>query len=105
MLRTVGDQASLWESILPEVCLGMPAELAAVDRMLDDERFFAPYRAFFHGTIGRPSIPIETYLRLMLLEYRSSSASSRCVERWRTRSRGGGSAGSGWAGRCRTRRR
>ena len=48
----------------------MPAELVAVDRLLDDERFFEPYRAFFHATIGRPSIPIETYLRLMFLKYR-----------------------------------
>jgi IS5 family transposase len=70
MLRTVGDQATLWESILPEVCLGMSAELEAVDRLLDDARFFEPYRAFFHPILGRPSIPIETYLRLMFLKYR-----------------------------------
>jgi transposase, IS5 family len=70
MLRTVGDQASLWESIMPDVCLGMPAELEAVDRLLDDARFFEPYRAFFHATLGRPSIPMETYLRLMFLKTR-----------------------------------
>jgi transposase, IS5 family len=70
MLRTVGDQPSLWESILPEACLGMPAELEAVDRLLDDERFLVPYQTFFHATVGRPSIPIETYLRLMFLKYR-----------------------------------
>jgi IS5 family transposase len=60
----------LWESVLPVEVLRMPAELEAVDRLLDDERFFAPYRRFFHATIGRPSIPIETYLRLMFLKYR-----------------------------------
>src|SRR3954447_7921228 len=70
MLRTVGDQPSLWESILPEACLGMRAELAAVDRLLDDSRFFEPYRVFFHPVLGRPSIPMETYLRLMVLKYR-----------------------------------
>src|SRR3954470_15333072 len=70
MLRTVGDQPSLWESILPEACLGMPAELAAVDRLFDDPRFFEPYRVFFHPVLGRPSIPMETYLRLMFLKYR-----------------------------------
>src|SRR3954447_13550865 len=70
MLRTVGDQPSLWESILPEACLGMPGELAAVDRLLDDPRFFEPYRVFFHPVLGRPSIPMETYLRLMFLKYR-----------------------------------
>ena len=70
MLGTVGDQATLWESLLPEQALIMPAELGRVDGLLDDVRFFAPYREFFHATIGRPSIPIETYLRLMFLKYR-----------------------------------
>ena len=70
MLRTVGDPPSLWESILPEACLGMPAELEAVDRLLDDARFFEPFRMFFHPVLGRPSIPMETYLRLMFLKYR-----------------------------------
>lgn len=70
MLRTVNAQPTLWESILAPEVLRMPAELEAVDRLLDDERFFEPYRRFFHATIGRPSIPIETYLRLMFLKYR-----------------------------------
>ncbi len=70
MLRTVGDQATLWESLLPVEALVMPAELVRVDRLLDDARFFAPYREFFHASLGRPSIPIETYLRLMFLKYR-----------------------------------
>jgi len=70
MLRTVNEQPTLWESILPEVCLRLPAELEAIDRLLDDERFFEPYRRFFHVSLGRPSVPLETYLRLMFLKYR-----------------------------------
>src|SRR6058998_3212101 len=70
MLRTVGDAPTLWETILPSAVLGMPGELEAVDRVLDDARFFAPYREFFHASWGQPSIPIETYLRLMFLKYR-----------------------------------
>ena len=35
----------------------MPAEFERVDRLLDDDRLFAPYRPFFHATFGRPSIP------------------------------------------------
>jgi transposase, IS5 family len=70
MLRTVGEQPSLWESLLPAAALVMPKELLRVDQLLDDERFFAPYRVFFHPVLGRPSIPIETYLRLMFLKYR-----------------------------------
>jgi IS5 family transposase len=48
----------------------LPAELEAVDRLLDDERFFAPYRRHFDPEVGRPSIPIETYLRMMWLKFR-----------------------------------
>jgi len=50
--------------------LGLPGDLAEIDVLLDDERFFEPFRAFFDPVIGRPSIPIETYLRLMFLKYR-----------------------------------
>lgn len=70
MLRTVCDQPTLWESILPAEAFGMPAELVAVDRVLDDPRFFEPFRAHFDPVFGRPSIPIETYLRLMFLKSR-----------------------------------
>jgi IS5 family transposase len=48
----------------------MPAELEAVDALLDDPRFFEPFRRWFDPTFGRPSIPMETYLRLMFLKYR-----------------------------------
>src|SRR3954464_322457 len=70
MLRTRNAQPTLWESILPPEVLRLPAELARVDALLDDERFFAPFRAHFDLTFGRPSIPVETYLRLMFLKVR-----------------------------------
>src|SRR5215217_4864805 len=53
MLRTTNPQHSLWEAILPDACLGLPAELARVDTLLDD-----------------PSIPLDTYLRMMFLKFR-----------------------------------
>src|SRR5215210_7466212 len=70
VLRTINPQLTLWESILPECCLGLPGDLAQIDELLDDERFFEPFRAFFDPVIGRPSIPMETYLRMMFLKYR-----------------------------------
>jgi IS5 family transposase len=70
MLRTRNVQPSLWESVLPEICLRLPAELERVDLWLDDERFFAPFVPFFDPRIGRPSVPMETYLRLMFLKRR-----------------------------------
>ena len=70
MLRTINPQLTLWESILPECCLGLPGDLAQIDRLLDDVRFFDPFRPFFDPIIGRPSIPMETYLWMMFLKYR-----------------------------------
>lgn len=70
MLRTINPQLTLWESILPQCCLGLPGDLAEIDELLDDERFFEPFRPFFDPIIGRPSIPMETYLRMMFLKYR-----------------------------------
>ena len=70
MLRTVGPQGSLFELLLPAGMRVLSGELADVDALLDDERFFGPFRPFFDRCEGRPSIPIETYLRLMFLKYR-----------------------------------
>lgn len=70
MLRTVCGRPTLWEALLPAEALVMPAELEAVDRLLDDARYFEPFRRWFDPEVGRPSIPIETYLRLMFLKYR-----------------------------------
>lgn len=70
VLRTVCDRPTLWEALLPPEALVMPAELVAVDALLDDPRFFEPFRKHFDPVWGRPSIPIETYLRLMFLKYR-----------------------------------
>jgi IS5 family transposase len=60
----------LWDAILPSELLVLPAELARVDALLDDRVFFAPFAAYFDARIGRPSIPMETYLRLMFLKFR-----------------------------------
>ena len=38
--------------------------------LLHDPVFFAPFAAYFDARIGRPSIPMETDLRLMFLKFR-----------------------------------
>jgi IS5 family transposase len=70
VFRTVGDQVSLWEAVLPAELLKLPDELARVDGLLDDRVFFAPFVPFFDPRVGRPSTPMETYLRLMFLKFR-----------------------------------
>ena len=70
MFRTVNDQPTLWDAILPRELLVLSAELGRVDVLLDDPVFFAPFARYFDARIGRPSIPMETYLRLMFLKFR-----------------------------------
>ncbi len=65
-----GGQISLWESVLPGELFQLNEELQTVDRLLDDERLMAPFMERFHTRVGRPTIPIEVYLRLMYLKYR-----------------------------------
>jgi IS5 family transposase len=48
----------------------MSSELSRVDALLDDPVFFAPFVPYFEARIGRPSIPMETYLRLMFVKFR-----------------------------------
>jgi IS5 family transposase len=50
--------------------LALPPGLEQIDRLLDDPVFFEPFVPFFHPVIGRPSIPMETYLRMMFLRFR-----------------------------------
>jgi IS5 family transposase len=70
MLRERAAGESLWEAVLPAELRELPSELGKVDRLLDEDRFLAPFRSRLTATTGRPTIPIETYLRLMYLKHR-----------------------------------
>lgn len=69
VFRSVSEGATLWESVLPTEMLVLPADLAAVDGLLAGwPGLVDPFRACFDPVRGRPSIPMETYLRLMFLK-------------------------------------
>jgi transposase, IS5 family len=70
VFRTISGPVPAWESQLPAELLRLPEELARVDVLLDDPVFFAPFAPFFHPVLGRPSTPVEWYLRLMFLKFR-----------------------------------
>jgi len=73
MLRLDNDskeQPSLWESVLPPELFQMNEELTKVDKLLDDERFLAPFQRKFSTGMGRPTTAVATYLRMMYLKYR-----------------------------------
>jgi IS5 family transposase len=105
VLRETDPQTTLWELLLPEEAKRLPAELAHVDAYLDDERFITPWRALFSARLGRPSVPIDTLLRLLYLKHRYGLGYETLGREvsdsigWRR------SAASRWTGRCRTRPR
>ena len=94
MLRLRDSQVELFDAVMPPEAKVLSKELAAVDALLDDDRFLAPFVARFACPIGRPTIPIETYLRLMYSSTATAWATRRWSRRWPTRSPGAGSAGS-----------
>jgi IS5 family transposase len=70
MLRERALGNTLWESVLPAEVRELPPELQKVDAILDQDRFLVPFRQRLTAATGRPTIPIETYLRLMFLKHR-----------------------------------
>jgi transposase, IS5 family len=70
VLRETDPQITVWELLLPEQAKRLPAELARVDAYLDDECFIAPWRGLFSARLGRPSVPVDTLLRLLYLKHR-----------------------------------
>ncbi|MCF6094529.1 ISNCY family transposase [Microaerobacter geothermalis] len=72
MLKLRDEQLTLWDCILPEVIRTLPAELAIIDELLDDERFMQPFieKHPTKSKMGRPTYPIEKYLRLMFLKFK-----------------------------------
>jgi transposase, IS5 family len=65
VLRVAGPLVTAWDEVLPEQARRLPDELARIDAYLDDERFVAPWRSLFDQRLGRPSVPIQTLLRLL----------------------------------------
>jgi len=61
---------SLWETVLPPEIFQMNEELTKVDKLLEDDRFFAPFRQRFYTRMGRPTTAVATYLGMMYLKHR-----------------------------------
>lgn len=81
MLRLVAAQAeTLWDEALPIEVRELPADLAALDELLSGPVLVAPFTACWQREAlasgvsaadhGRPTIAIETYVRLMVLKQR-----------------------------------
>jgi transposase, IS5 family len=77
MLRLRGEQMeTLWDAVLPAEVLALPADLARLDALLEGGELLAPFRALWLErwpealAQGRPTVPMETFVRLMLLKHR-----------------------------------
>jgi transposase, IS5 family len=75
MLRLCGGQVeSLWDEVLPEAVRELPEDLAALDTLLSDPGLLAPIAASWQQQArshGRPTIAMQTYLRLMVVKHRT----------------------------------
>src|SRR4051812_50044201 len=75
MLRLSGGQVeSLFDLGLPVQVVELPAELAAVDRLLADPAVLAPIEVGWAQdarSFGRPTIPMDRFVRLMIIKARS----------------------------------
>ena len=75
MLVLSGGQAeSLFDLGLPVEVAELPADLAALDRLLDDRALLEPIEAAWaaeHRDHGRPSVPMDRFVRLMIVKARS----------------------------------
>jgi transposase, IS5 family len=64
----------LWDELLPLEVKELPEDLAALDALLSDPGLLAPIADSWATAArerGRPSIAIETYVRLMVIKHRS----------------------------------
>jgi hypothetical protein len=77
MLILHADQPDTpWDQLLPEGVRTLPEDLARLDQVLSDPQLLAPFLARFQSlaaeldadplTRGRPTMPMATYLRLMI---------------------------------------
>ena len=78
-LQAAGAE-SLWEALLPEEVKLLPADLAALDELLCDRALLAPIvarweveaRGMARSSVnhGRPTIAMDTFVRLVVLKHR-----------------------------------
>jgi len=82
MLRMQAVQVEqLWDEVLPVQVRVLPADLAVIDQLLDDPVMLAPIARFWQadaaarGTFGvdrgRPTIAMQTYVRIMIVRQRT----------------------------------
>lgn len=66
--------ATLWDRLLPIEAQELPPDLKHIDTLLSDAVLLEPFRRRWdHATlrIGRPTVPMTVYMRLMVIKHRT----------------------------------
>lgn len=82
LTKQAGQIETVWEAIFPELLHALPEDLARVDEMLDQPQVLSQFEQHWGRAnlkIGRPSIAMATYLRMMLLKHRQGWGYERLV--------------------------
>jgi IS5 family transposase len=89
LVLEAGPVELLWDEVLPIEARLLPADLAVIDGVLDDPAVLGPVAAVWRREAeargrstaghGRPTIPMATYVRLMVIKQRSGWGYERLV--------------------------
>lgn len=69
MLKIDNQQISLADYLIPEELTALDDELAVIDKYLNDKKMIQPFIDHFHKKHGRPSTPLQVYIRMMYIKH------------------------------------
>ncbi|HEY1650273.1 MAG TPA: transposase [Acidimicrobiales bacterium] len=82
LTRHAGQLDTVWDDLLPDFVRTLPEDLARLDQVLDAPcvlKQFEQHWGRARLNVGRPSIPMATYVRLMALRHRHGWGYERLV--------------------------
>lgn len=72
LTKYAGQVTTLWDTVFPDCVRILPEDLSRLDQLLDDHRILRRLEQHWGRAnlrVGRPSIAMATYLRLMVLKH------------------------------------
>ncbi len=82
LTKQAGQVETLWEAVFPELLHPLPEDLFRVDEVLDRPQVLRQFEQHWGRAnlkVGRPSIAMASYLRMMLLKHRHGWGYERLV--------------------------
>src|SRR3989442_11791367 len=82
LTKQAGQLETVWDAVFPELLRSLPDELARLDQVLDAPQVLKQFEQHWGRAklnVGRPSIPMVTYVRLMALKHRYGWGYERLV--------------------------